>query len=122
MTTNEVTVNGKVGGRANLRKLPPKELARLKAERVQLVAKRLETLPGWQLIRDNTAICREHHFASSRVALAYAAFVGELSTAENVPATVHIAGSRAMVTVRGEPKGGFRDVTDKILGFAAELG
>lgn len=122
MTTNEGTEGVKGRGRTKIRRLPPKELARLKAERVQLVARRLESLPGWQQIHDGMAIQRVHEFPELRVALAYAAYVGELSTSLKVPASVALAGSRVAVTVRGLRRHGLRDVTDAMLGFAAELG
>lgn len=122
MATNEVTEGVKGKGKAKIRRLPPKEFERLKAERVQLVAQRLESLPGWRLIHDGMAIQRVHEFPELRVALAYAAYVGELSTSLKVPASVALAGSRVAVTVRGLRRRGFREVTDVTLDFAAELG
>lgn len=124
MTTNEVKED--VNAEAGLEiRLPPRRdfgVEQLKAERVQLVAKRLELMPGWRLINDSTAIQRVHQFPEPRVALAYAVFVGELSTTVKVGASVLISGARAVVTVRGVRRGGFRDVTDGILEFAAALG
>lgn len=124
MKTNEVKQDVGVNAKPKVRRLPPKELGveQLKAERVQLVAKRLQIMPGWRLINDSTAIQRVHQFPEPRVALAYAAFVGELSTTLKVGAAVLISGARAVVTVRGVRRGGFRDVTDGILEFAAALG
>lgn len=129
MTTNEVTTNEvkeNVNAEASLQmRLPPRKdfgVEQLKAERVQLVAQRLQLMPGWRLISDSTAIQRIHHFPEPRVALAYAAYVGELSTTLKVGAAVLITGARAVVTVRGVRRGGFRDVTDALLEFAAALG
>lgn len=122
MATKEATQDVNAKGEPKIRRLPPKEFDRLKAERVQLVAKRLRSMPGWRLTHDSTAIHRVHQFPDPRVALAYAAYVAELATASKVPASVHITGARAVVTVRGVRRGGFRDVTENILEFAAELG
>jgi pterin-4a-carbinolamine dehydratase len=126
MTTNEVThdVTAEEQEVEKIRRKPRKEFGveQLKAERVQLVAKRLRSMPGWRLINDSTALHRVHHFPEPRVALAYAAYVGELSTALKVGASVLISGARAVVTVRGVRRGGFRDLTDAILEFAAALG
>jgi pterin-4a-carbinolamine dehydratase len=122
MTTKEVTENGNAKGGKKIRRLPPKEFEQLKAERVQLVTEKLKIMPRWELTNDGTALRRVHEFSDARVALAYASYVAELSTAENVSASVLITGARAVVNVRGVRQSGFRNLTDKILGFAAELG
>ena len=124
MTTNEVKENVNAKARPKIRRPPRKDFGveQLKAERVQLVAQKIKVMPGWRLVDDSTAIQRVHQFPEPRVALAYAAFVGELSTTLKVGASVLISGARAVVTVRGVRRGGFRDVTDGILEFAAALG
>jgi pterin-4a-carbinolamine dehydratase len=125
MTTNEVTheMTAEEQEMAKIRRIPPKEfLERLKAERVQLVAKRLQLMPGWQLTKGDKAISRVYTFPEPRVAAAYAAYVTEHSTAMKLPASVLLSGSRAVVTLRGERREGIREVTDRVLELAAALG
>jgi pterin-4a-carbinolamine dehydratase len=125
MTTNEVTheMTAEEEEMEKIRRIPPKEfLERLKAERVQLVAKRLQFMPGWQLAKDDKAISRVYVFPDPRVAVAYAAYVTEHSAALKLPASVLLSGSRAVVTLRGERRGGIREVTEAVLELAAALG
>ncbi|HSK77316.1 MAG TPA: hypothetical protein VLQ45_12755 [Thermoanaerobaculia bacterium] len=125
MTTNEVTheMTAEEQELERIRRMPPKEfLERLKAERVQLVAKRLQLMPGWQLTKDDKAISRVYAFPEPRVAVAYAAYVTEHSIAMKLPVSVLLSGARAVVTLRGERRDGIREVTENVLELAAALG
>jgi hypothetical protein len=125
MTTNEVTheMTAEEQEMEKMRRMPPKEfLERLKAERVQLVAKRLQLMPGWQLTKDSKAIFQVYAFPDPRVAAAYAAYVTEHSVAMKLPVSVLLSGTRAVVTLRGERRDGIREVTENVLNFAAALG
>lgn len=100
---------------------------KLKSERVQLAAERVQELlvgmPGWGLAKTGQAIGREWHFPRPRVAAAYAAYVAGLAAVEGQTVHLVLSGAAVSLTVTSRLRGGSREgLTENAFRFAARLG
>ena len=134
MTTSEVTQEVNAGPPAtelDLRRPPRRDFGedsplsvrlKLKAERVQWVQSRLKSMPGWEWINHKTAVQRVKELPNPRVTSAYAAYVTEFAATLKMPVSVHLFGTRVVVTLRGLGLNRSREATNALLDFAAALG
>lgn len=100
---------------------------RLKSERVQLAAARVQELlghlPDWGLAATGQAIGREWRFPRPRVAAAYAAYVAGLAAVEGQTVHMVLSGTAVSLTVTSRLRGGSREgLTENAFRFAARLG
>lgn len=126
MSTKQNPLNPAVPVETPARRQEP-QIAKLKAERVQLLEKlaatrqklaaRLEAMPDWAVFDDAVGCVRV--FPSPPAAAAYAGYVVQAASHAGQSVVLELAGSGVLIVVRGTPRHG---LTEEALAFAQALG
>lgn len=80
---------------------------RLKAERIQ---ERLASLPGWDAVRDGTALRRQVELPTIHAASLFASLAAEVGAAAGVSPTIRIQGREVTLTVATGRGAGLTDL------------